>query len=45
MRINLIEDLPMASSSELYQPSRASDQLLADPRRIVQGRSELHTGQ
>jgi hypothetical protein len=45
MRIKLIEDLPMASSAELYQLSWVIDQLLADPRRIVQARSELHTGQ
>lgn len=45
MRIKLIEELPMASSAELYQLSWAIDQLLADPRRIVQARSELHTGQ
>lgn len=45
MRIKLIEDLPMASSAELYQLSWAIEQLLADPRRIVQARAELHTGQ
>lgn len=45
MRIKLIEELPMASSAELYQLSWAIEQLLADPRRIVQARSELHTGQ
>ena len=45
MRIKLIEDLPMASSAELYQISWVIDQLLADPRRIVQARAELHTGQ
>jgi hypothetical protein len=45
MRIKLIEELPMASSAELYQLSWVIDQLLADPRRIVQARSELHTGQ
>ena len=45
MRIKLIEDLPMASSAELYQLSWVIEQLLADPRRIVQARTELHTGQ
>lgn len=45
MRIKLIEDLPMASSAELYQLSWVIGQLLADPRRIVQARTELHTGQ
>jgi len=45
MRIKLIEDLPMASSAELYQLSWVIEQLLADPRRIVQARAELHTGQ
>lgn len=45
MRVKLIEELPMASSAELYQLSWAIEQLLADPRRIVQARSELHTGQ
>lgn len=45
MRIKLIEELPMASSAELYQLSWVIEQLLADPRRIVQARSELHTGQ
>lgn len=45
MRIKLIEDLPMASSAELYQLSWAIERLLADPRRIVQLRSQLHTGQ
>nr|WP_295771637.1 hypothetical protein [Rhodoferax sp.] len=45
MRIKLIEDLPMATSAELYQLSWAIDQLLADPRRIVQARTQLHTGQ
>ena len=45
MRIKLIEELPMASSAELYQLSWVIDQLLADPRRIVQARGELHTGQ
>ncbi|MBC7704366.1 MAG: hypothetical protein H7274_10555 [Rhodoferax sp.] len=45
MRIKLIEDVPMASSAELYQLSWVIEQLLADPRRIVQARAELHTGQ
>ena len=45
MRIKLIEDLPMASSAELYQLSWAIEQLLADPRRMVQARGQLHTGQ
>ena len=45
MRIKLIEDLPMASSAELYRLSWVIEQLLADPRRIVQARSALHPGQ
>ncbi|MBV8500540.1 MAG: hypothetical protein JO006_02340 [Paucibacter sp.] len=45
MRIKLIEDLPMASSAELYQLSWVIEQLLADPRRLVQARAQLHTGQ
>ncbi|MBC7939893.1 MAG: hypothetical protein H7Z19_09050 [Chitinophagaceae bacterium] len=45
MRIKLIEDLPMASSAELYHLSWVIEQFLADPRRIVQARAELHTGQ
>ena len=45
MRIKLIEDLPMATSAELYQLSWDIEQLLADPRRIVQVRAQLHTGQ
>jgi len=45
MRIKLIEDLPMASSAELYQLSWVIEQLLADPQRIVQARAALHTGQ
>jgi hypothetical protein len=45
MRIKLIEDLPMASSAELYQLSWVIERLLADPRRIVQVRAQLHTGQ
>ena len=35
----------MASSAELYQLSWVFEQLLADPRRIVQARADLHTGQ
>ena len=45
MRIKLIEELPMATSAELYQLSWVIEQLLADPRRIVQVRGQLHTGQ
>lgn len=46
MRLNLkIEDLPMATSAELYQISWVIEQLLADPRRIVQARSHMHLGQ
>ncbi len=45
MRIKLIEELPMASSAELYQLSWVIEQLLADPRRIVQVRAQLHMGQ
>ena len=45
MRIKLIEELPMASSAELYQLSWVIEQLLADPRRLVQVRAQLHTGQ
>ncbi len=45
MRIKLIEELPMATSAELYQLSWVLEQLLADPRRIVQARGQLHTGQ
>ena len=45
MRIKLIEDLPMATSAELYQLSWIIEQLLADPRRIVQVRAQLHAGQ
>jgi hypothetical protein len=45
MRIKLIEELPMATSAELYQLSWVIEQLLADPRRIVQMRAQLHTGQ
>jgi hypothetical protein len=45
MRIKLIEEPPMATSAELYQLSWVIEQLLADPRRIVQARAQLHTGQ
>ena len=45
MRIKLIEELPMATSAELYQLSWVIEQLLAEPRRIVQVRAKLHTGQ
>jgi hypothetical protein len=45
MRIKLIEELPMATSAELYQLSWVIEQLLADPRRLVQARAQLHTGQ
>ena len=45
MRIKLIEDLPMATSAELFQLSWVIEQLLADPRRVVQARSQLHLGQ
>lgn len=46
MRLNLtLKDLPMATSEELYQLSWVIEQLLADPRRIVQARSRLHLGQ
>lgn len=45
MRIKLIEELPMATSAELYQLSWVIEQLLGDPRRIVQVRTQLHTGQ
>lgn len=46
MRLNLtLKDLPMATSQELYQLSWIVEQLLADPRRIVQARSQLHLGQ
>jgi hypothetical protein len=46
MRLNLtLKDLPMATSEELYQLSWVIEQLLADPRRIVQARSQLHLGQ
>ena len=45
MRIKLIEELPMATSAELYQLSWVIEQLLADPRRIVQVRAQLHMGQ
>lgn len=45
MRIKLIEELPMATSAELYQLSWVIERLLADPRRLVQARAQLHTGQ
>ncbi|WP_435441701.1 hypothetical protein [Variovorax sp. RB2P76] len=45
MRVEQIKDLPMATSSELYQLSWVIEQLMADPRRIVQARSQLHMGQ
>ena len=46
MRLHLtLKDLPMATSAELYQLSWVIEQLLADPRRIVQARSHLHMGQ
>ena len=45
MRVKLIEDLPMATSAELYQLSWVIEQLMNDPRRIVQARSQLHMGQ
>ena len=45
MRVKQIEDLPMATSAELYQLSWVIEQLMADPRRIVQARSQLHMGQ
>lgn len=46
MRLTLTrKDLPMATSQELYQLSWIVEQLLADPRRIVQARSQLHLGQ
>ena len=41
MRVKLIEDLPMATSAELYQLSWVIEQLMADPRRIVQARRRL----
>lgn len=45
MRVEQIKDLPMATSAELYQLSWVMEQLMADPRRIVQARSQLHMGQ
>jgi hypothetical protein len=45
MRVEQIKDLPMATSSELYQLSWVIEQLMDDPRRIVQARSQLHMGQ
>ena len=44
MRIKLIEELPMATSTELYQLIWVVEQPLADPRRVVQVRAQLHTG-
>ena len=44
MRFKLIDELPMATSAELYQLSWVIEQLLADPRRLVQVRAQLHTG-
>ena len=41
MRIKLIEELPMATSAELYQLSWVIEQLLADPRRLVQARVQV----
>lgn len=35
----------MATSAELYQLSWVIEQLLVDPRRLVQVRAQLHTGQ
>jgi hypothetical protein len=45
MRVEQIKDLPMATSAELYQLSWVMEQLMADPRRIVQARAQLHMGQ
>jgi hypothetical protein len=45
MRVKQIADFPMATSAELYQLSWVIEQLMADPRRIVQARSQLHMGQ
>ena len=42
-RIKLIEELPTASKALLCQLSWAIEQLLTDPHRIVQARSELYT--
>lgn len=43
MRVKQIEDLPMAASAELYQLNWVIEQLMADPRRIVQARlKHLH---
>ena len=41
----LLEALTHASSIELYELSAALDRLMADPRRIVQVRKDLHLGQ
>ncbi len=40
----LLEALTRASSIELYELSAALDRLMADPRRIVQVRKDLHLG-
>lgn len=45
MRVKQIEDLPMATSAELYQLSWVIAQLMADLKRTVQARSQLHMGQ
>lgn len=45
MRVELIDDLPMATSAGLYPLSWVIEQLMADPRRIVQARSQLHMDQ
>jgi hypothetical protein len=44
IRIKLIEELPMATSAELYQLSWVIEQLFADQRYIVQVRAQLHSG-
>jgi hypothetical protein len=38
----MLEALTRASSIELYQLSAAIERLMADPRRIVQIRKDLH---
>lgn len=45
MRVKQIEGLFIATSAELYQPSWTIEQLMADLRRIVQARSQMHKGQ
>lgn len=45
MRVKQIEDLLMTTSAERYQLSWVIEQLMADPRRIVQAHSQLHMGQ